>query len=84
MEDFRQFFNALHAFLMSEHEELLLLFTNVNFFTFVNAYMLNLSMVQYDFTNYEDPPVIENADWLATFNNRHVHNSIVHFYSLPI
>ena len=84
MEDFRQFFNALHAFLMSEHEELLLLFTNVNFFTFVNAYMLNLSIVQYGFTNYEGPPVIENADWLTTFNNRHVHNSIIHFYSLPI
>ena len=46
--------------------------------------MLNLSIVQYGFTNYEDPPVIENADWLATFNNRHVHNSIIHFYSLPI
>ena len=69
---------------MSEHEELLLLFTNNHFFTFVNAYMLNLSIVQYGFTNYENPPVIENADWLTTFNNRHVHNSIIHFYSLPI
>ena len=29
---------------------------NVNFFTVVNAYMLNLSIIQYGFTNYEDPP----------------------------
>ena len=83
MEDLRQFFYALHAFLMSEHEELLLLFTNVNFFTFVNAYC-QLLIIKYGFTNYEDPPVIENADWLTTFNNRHVHNSIIHFYSLPM
>ena len=59
-----------------------LLFKNVNFFTYVNAYMLNHSIIQYGFTNHEDPPVIVNADWLTTFNNRHVHNSIIHFYSL--
>ena len=69
---------------MSDDEELLLLFNNVNFFTYVNTYMFNLTIVHYKFTNHEEPPVIENANWLTTFNNRHIHNSIIHFYSLPL
>lgn len=53
---------ALEAFLMSEDGELLLLFTNVNVFNYVNAYMLNLSIIRYGFTNHEEQPVIENGD----------------------
>ena len=47
---------------MSEDGELLLLFTNVNVFNYVNAYMLNLSIIRYGFTNHEEQPVIENGD----------------------
>ena len=64
---------------MSEHEDLYLLFINVNFFTYINAYKINLSIIHFGFTNYENPPVIENADWLTTLNNRHIHHSIIHF-----